>query len=251
MISLIFERDISDNFLMRLAPLYGGLRGSVAIWKNASWFIAAAYQALSTLAVARALTGEAFENSMGRDMGGQFLGLNVYIAIIVLTSCYLLMLINMMTYYSIMAVFGTMLGMIATLAWFQSYSTGGDLDWRGFYGESFSVSGTLLMIVTVVLAGCVPTHVTMLLWGEAYKREVVQVVEIETDAAITDEPVFYDPPTSQTAKRRSLDSQGERKPTPSGPRSRFPSSRSGLSQSARLTKPRPAPSQFDGGATGE
>jgi hypothetical protein len=40
----------------------------------------------------------------------------------------------------------------------------------------------------------VPTQLVLTAWNEKFRKMVVQVVEVETNAAINDQPVFYDPP---------------------------------------------------------
>jgi fructose 1,6-bisphosphatase len=102
-------------------------------------------------------------------------------------------------------MFGTTLGMIAFTALVESWAGRLAVAWTGFYGESFTSASTLLLMVTVILIGSVPTHVTMLLWNETYHKEMVQVVEIETQAILTDEPVFYDPPTAETMAKQGVD----------------------------------------------
>jgi magnesium-transporting ATPase (P-type) len=203
MISIIFERDISDNFLLRLSNLYSQLRSSLNVGRNGSWFISAVYQSVSTILVTWMLTGESFlDRRTGRDMGVQFLSINIFIAIVLMTCIFLIMQLNMLTYYSIVCIVGMLLGMIAVFTVFQTPVVNLRF-WIGFYGESFNAIQTLTIIITVVLMGIVPTHVAMLLWNEKYHEQVIQVIEAETAAAITDEPVFYDPPTSERVVRKN------------------------------------------------
>jgi hypothetical protein len=116
--------------------------------------------------------------------------------------------LNMLTYYSIFAIAGTLLAMIATFSFFQTATLFAATEWMGFYGESFNSVFTLLLIPTLVLAGSVPAHVVILWWNERYHSLPLRVVEEETRAALADEPVFYDPPTTDGGKKKVREEAG-------------------------------------------
>jgi hypothetical protein len=107
--------------------------------------------------------------------------------------CFLLMQINMMTYYSLWSIFGTGLILVAAVSILESFPLGGATTWLGYYGECFVGSNSLIIIVSIVLAGCTPTYVALRLWNEHFQSPVVQAIERETIAFQADEPVFlYD-----------------------------------------------------------
>jgi magnesium-transporting ATPase (P-type) len=199
MIAIIFERDISDNFLMRLSKLYHELKNPLTIFPNASWFGAALYQSISTVFITYFLTGEEFVHpASGKCMGVEFLSINVYVGILILVNTFMFFQISMMTYYSLLCTFGTLLAIVAFMCLLQSSDTPmGVSVWFEFYEESFTTWQSLLLIATIACAGAFPTYLAMMLWNERYHMQVMQVTETEAICLSTDEPVFYSPPRQE------------------------------------------------------
>jgi magnesium-transporting ATPase (P-type) len=219
MLSIIFERDIADNFLLRLSNLYPQLRADLNVGHNIGWLIAAIYQSISTMIVLKVITGDAYESVWdGKGLGVRFLSMDLFIAIVAMTTTFLVSQLNMLTYYSIVCLIGTIIGMIATFAFFQTPLVIKLSEWIGYYAECFDSVYTITVIMALVFTAVVPTHVVMVLWNERYHSLVRRVVEVETTAARTDQPVFYDPPKDEKHEARysaPAEPQGKlRKPSP-------------------------------------
>jgi hypothetical protein len=133
----------------------------------------------------------------------------------------MLSLTNMLTYYSMIAVFGTVLGLVAMFAALQGHNLAMFRTWLGFYGESFSNWQSLLIILSIVLTGVTPVYLATLLWNQHPLATEVQ--EAEVMWVSTDQPVFYSPPKADDIHRDS-DSQ-VRSPSLAEPEFRLPSPR--------------------------
>lgn len=199
MISLLFEKDISDNFLYRDPSLYDKLRNPLKLTPyNLTWFFVALYQGFIVMLISYALTGEAFLNPDGKDYGASYLSFIIYFALVLISLFYMLYQTNTFTYYSIVLIFGTIMLLIASSAFLTSK---GNIEmftkWSGFYGECFNDVRALLFILTIFLAAVSPSWVMLFIFTECKHSDIVQIIEKETNAAKNDVPLFFDPPNDK------------------------------------------------------
>ena len=198
-ISLLFEKDVGENFLYRLSYLYKKLRNPLTLNpSNITWFFVAIYQGAVIIVILWALTGEGYYNSSGKDFGARYLSLILYFSMVIISSFYMLYQTNTFTYYSIVLIFGNILMLIASSAIFQSDIGFEQADtWIGFYGECFNNINTLIIILTIVLAAVSPSWLGLSIWQEYQNSDSLRVIETETNAAKNDEPLFFDPPNAK------------------------------------------------------
>lgn len=200
MIAILFEKDVSENFLYRLSYLYKKLRNPLKIsLSNLNWMYLAIYQGLATMGVAYLLTGEAFlQTDTGKDLGRDFLSLIVFFAQVVTVTFYMVTQLNTLTYYSLILLVGNILLLIAFSGIFQTSwildALGKGRDWQGFFGECFNSWPANLILVTIILASSTPAWLIMSIWNEVASTETLLVMEMETIAAKEDQPLFFDPP---------------------------------------------------------
>ncbi|OHT05469.1 hypothetical protein TRFO_26823 [Tritrichomonas foetus] len=195
-LSLLFEKDVGENFLYRLSYLYKKLRNPLTLRpSNITWFIVAVYQGAIIMLISWALTGEGYFNSSGKDFGASYLSLVLYFSMVLICAFYMLYQTNTFTYYSMVLIFGNILMLVASSALFQSGQVFGQGDaWIGFYGECFNNINTLIIIVTIVLAAVSPSWIGLSVWSEYQNSDSLRVIETETNAAKNDQPLFFDPP---------------------------------------------------------
>lgn len=198
-ISLLFEKDIGENFLYRLSYLYDKLRNPLTLSaSNITWFFVAVYQGSVIMAVSWLLTGEAFLDPDGKDYGAPYLSLILYFSMVLISSFYMLYQTNTFTYYSLVLIFGNIMLLVASSALLQSSGQvfGRWLfgNWIGFYGECFNNTSTLVIIVTIVLAAVSPSWLALTVWSEFRNSDSLRIIETETNAAKNDMPLFFDPP---------------------------------------------------------
>jgi len=200
MIAILFEKDVSENFLYRLSFLYKKLRNPLTItFSNLNWMYVAIYQAIATMTVVYLLTGEAFlQTNTGKDLGRDFLSIIVYISQVLIVTFYLVYQLNTLTYYSLVLLIGNILLLIAFSGIFQSnwllnaFNAG--RDWQGFFGECFNSWPAMLLLLTIFLASVSPSWLGLSIWSEIRSTETLLVIEKETIAAKEDQPLFFDPP---------------------------------------------------------
>ena len=199
MLSLLFEKDISENFLYRLSFLYRQLRNPLTVRpSNLTWFFSACYQGSVTIGVMYLLTGEAFLNTSGKDYGQRYLSLMVYTSLVFSCAFYMAYQTNTFTYYSLILIIGNINLLIAVTACLQSENFLAALigsSWTGFFGECFNSLTSLIILFTTVLASITPSWVGLTVWAEFMHADSLRVIEKETLAAKEDEPLFFDPPT--------------------------------------------------------
>ena len=199
MVSLLFEKDISENFLYRLSFLYRKLRNPLTITpSNLTWFFSACYQGSVTIGVMYLLTGEAFLNASGKDYGQRYLSLMVYTSLVFSCAFYMAYQTNTFTYYSLILIIGNINLLIAFTACLQSenfLARFAGTSWTGFFGECFNSFNSLVILFTTVLASITPSWVGLTVWAEFKHTDSLRVIEKETLAAKEDEPLFFDPPT--------------------------------------------------------
>ena len=200
MIAILFEKDVSENFLYKKSSLYNQLRHPLTIdWKHLTWMYLAILQGLAVMLVAYALTGEAFlQADTGKDLGRDFLSIIVYFAEVIIVTFYLVTQLNVLTYYSLILLVGNLLLLVAFSGIFQSSwlldQTGLGRDWQGFFGECFNSWPAILILITIVLAASTPAWLIQSLWNEMTQKDTLLVIEKETIAAKEDQPLFFDPP---------------------------------------------------------
>ncbi|EAY12263.1 hypothetical protein TVAG_028160 [Trichomonas vaginalis G3] len=199
MLAILFEKDVSENFLYRLSFLYKKLRNPLTIsLKNLSWMYLAVYQAVATMLVAYLLTGEAFlQASSGKDLGRDYLSIIVYIANVINVSFYMTSQLNTLTYYSLVLLIGNLLLLVAFSGILQSsflINYQQSRDWQGFFGECFNSFPSILLLWTMIFASSAPAWLAMSVWNEVAYSETLLVMEKETIAAKDDQPLFFDPP---------------------------------------------------------
>ena len=200
MLSLLFEKDISENFLYRLSFLYKELRNplTIAPW-NLTWFFSACYQGSVTIGVMYALTGEMFASPAGKDYGQRYLSLMIYTSLVFSCAFYMAYQTNTFTYYSLLLIIGNINLFIAFTACLQAENFLSRLvgsSWTGFFGECFNSFDSLVILITTVLSSVTPSWVGLTVWGEFMHADTIRVIEKETAAAKNDEPLFFDPPSS-------------------------------------------------------
>lgn len=198
-ISLLFEKDIGENFLYRLSYLYDKLRNPLTLSaSNTTWFFVAVYQGCIIMLISWALTGEAFLDPNGKDYGAPYLSLILYFSMVLISSFYMLYQTNTFTYYSMVLIFGNIMLLIASSALLQSPNSAlsklFDGSWIGFYGECFNNTNTLIVILTIVLAAVSPSWLILTVWSEFRNSDSIRIIETETNAAKNDVPLFFDPP---------------------------------------------------------
>jgi phospholipid-transporting ATPase len=198
MLAIFFERDLENNFLLRLSHLYNLMRNNLSVLGNISWLVVAAYQAGVMMAIAWALTGEAFVDAeTGIDLGQGYLSLLVYIAVIISVECFLVFNLNVLTYYSIVALVGNIVLMVAAMSVMQSHGFMGWMQWLGFYGECFGSPQALILLTTMSLAAVLPSWAWIAFWSVWRMGDVQQVLEAETLKARNAEVILYDPPRAK------------------------------------------------------
>lgn len=198
-LSLLFEKDIGENFLYRLSYLYDKLRNPLTLKpSNITWFFVAVYQGSVIMLICWALTGEAFLDPEGKDYGSPYLSLILYFSMVLISSFYMLYQTNTFTYYSMVLIFGNLMLLVASSALLQSNGTvfGQSIagNWIGFYGECFNNPQTLIIILTIVLAAVSPSWLALTIWSEFRNSDSIRIIETETNAAKNDVPLFFDPP---------------------------------------------------------
>jgi phospholipid-translocating ATPase len=197
-LSLLFEKDISENFLYKMSFLYTKLRNPLSVRpSNLSWFFSAVWQGAVTMAVAHWLTGEAFLNGAGLDYGQGYLSLLVYTALVFSCAFYMAYQTNTFTYYSFILIIGNLLLLVSMTAVLQTDNAISKLVgtiWTAFFGQCLNSGKTLVLLLTMVLASVTPSWVGLAVWGELFASETLLVIENETRAAKEDRPLFFDPP---------------------------------------------------------
>lgn len=198
-LAVIFEKDISQNFLFKLSSLYKQLRNPLSLHpSNLNWFYVAIYQAFVTMAITFLLTGEAFLNpKTGTDYGSGYLSLVVYFSLVMICSFYMIYQLNTFTYFSLVLICGNILILIAVSGLIQSdvFRLGSDgRNWNGFFGECLNYYQVLIMMLTIFLAAVIPSWIGLTIWAEIRSPEALIAIEKETIAAKNDQPLFFDPP---------------------------------------------------------
>jgi phospholipid-translocating ATPase len=198
LVSLLFEKDISENFLYKLGFLYTKLRNPLTIRpSNLPWFISAVYQGAITMGVAYFLTGEAFLTSAGIDYGQGYLSLLVYTALVFICAFYMAYQTNTFTYYSLILIVGNLLLLISMTACLQTDNAVSKLVgtiWTAFFGQCLNSPKSLVFLATMILAAVTPSWVGLTIWAEFFASDSLLVIENETTAAKEDRPLFFDPP---------------------------------------------------------
>jgi phospholipid-translocating ATPase len=198
MISLLFEKDISENFLYKMSFLYTKLRNPLTINPaNLPWFISAVYQGVITMGVAYLLTGEAFLSTAGLDYGQGYLALLVYTAMVFECAFYMAYQTNTFTYYSLLCIVGNLILLVSMTACLQTDNAISNLvgtGWTAFFGQCLNSAKSLVFLMTMVLAAVTPSWVGLTVWAELFASESLLVIENETNAAKEDHPLFFDPP---------------------------------------------------------
>jgi phospholipid-translocating ATPase len=198
LISLLFERDIGENFLYRLSRLYKKLRDPLTIKpSNLTWFFSAVFQGFVSIAVVYLLTGEAFISAEGKDYGHGYLSIVVYTGRVFIAAFYMAYQTNTFTYYSILLILGNVNLLIAFTACLQSenfLSSWVGTAWIGFFGECLNAQTSLVLVATMVLAAVTPSWVGLTIWAEYTTSDALRVIEMETIASKEDQPLFFDPP---------------------------------------------------------
>lgn len=198
MISVLFEKDVSEPFLLRLSSLYQRLKHPLQIKKPFTEFffmLLAVIQAFSIVIVSYLITGESFYHyESGKDFGADFLFNLLYIVLVFTTSLYLVMHLNILTYYSIVALTGNIVLLFATTEIFQlkidssSYS-----EWKGFYGECFSNRNVLFIFVLLLISTTAPAWFAQTVFNEVAFQETLLIAEKESMAVKEERPLFFDP----------------------------------------------------------
>jgi phospholipid-translocating ATPase len=198
LISLLFEKDISENFLYKMSFLYTKLRNPLSVHpSNLPWFFSAVYQGVMTMAVAYILTGESFLTPQGKDYGQGYLSLLVYTALVFNCAFYMAYQTNTFTYYSLILIVGNLLLLISLTACLQTDNAISQLvgpNWTGFFGQCLNSPESIVFLLTMVLAAVTPAWVGLAVWAEFFASESLLVIENETTAAKEDRPLFFDPP---------------------------------------------------------
>jgi phospholipid-translocating ATPase len=200
MISLIFEKDVSESFLYRLSFLHRKLRNPLTITpSNLTWFFSGVYQGVISMVIVWVLTGEAFLSNAGKDFGVRYLSIVVYIGLVFMCTFYMAYQTNTFTYYSLLLVVGNLNLLIALTAALQSQNFLSKMldGWTGFYGECFNQPRTLVILLTMILASVTPSWVGLTIMAEYQASESRQVMERETIAVKSDEPLFFNPAKSR------------------------------------------------------
>jgi hypothetical protein len=200
MLSLMFEKDIRENFLYRPCSLYTK-QGNPLVKSlfNLPWFISALCQSRITMGVAYTLTGEAFLPSEGMDYEQRYLFLLAYTAWVFISSFYMAYQTNTCMYYGLLLIIRNINLLIAFTACLQSetaFSRVVGTMWTGFFGEYFNSFPSLVMLLTMFLAAVAPSWVGVTVWSESYANALLIVFENETTAATEDRPLFFDSPRS-------------------------------------------------------
>ncbi|KAH0795277.1 Phospholipid-transporting ATPase 2 [Histomonas meleagridis] len=197
LISIIFDKDISDGFLFKLSYLYKKLRNPLTIVpSNVQWFYIALYQGVVTIFTTYLLIGESFMNPYGADFGKSFISIMVFFALVFTCTFYIISKNSTFTFYSIILQVGNLLLLIATSSIVESGITLTQYtkEWIGFFGEVFNNINTLLILLTIVLLNITPPWLVTTIYSEFKLSETVRVIETETIASKNDEPLFFDPP---------------------------------------------------------
>jgi phospholipid-translocating ATPase len=192
--SLLFEKDISDNVLIKLAHLYRPLRESMDFRpSNLLWFWSASVEGFLLMVVVYLLTGEAFLTVDGLDLGQSYLSLLVYIGLVIICVIEIANMTNIFTYYSLLLIVGTVLLIISTTAVVQGSETGMiSTAWAGFFSHCLNSFEGIVLIMTIVLVAVTPAWVGRAIWQEYQAPDWQRVIEAETIAAKHDHPLFFD-----------------------------------------------------------
>jgi hypothetical protein len=195
---LLFEKDIGENYLHRLARLDKKLSNPLTITPpNLTWFYSALFQGFVSILVVYLLTGEAFLSAEEKDYGHGYLSIVVYTGLVFIAAFYMAYQTNTFTYYSILLILGNLNLLIAFTAALQSENFLSNFvgsAWIGFFGECFNALKTLVLVVTMVLAAVTPSWVLLTIWAEYRSPDALRVIEMETIASKEDQPLFFDPP---------------------------------------------------------
>jgi hypothetical protein len=191
--AVIFEKDIRDSFLYKVNGLYQSLRGTLSLSvSNFQWFISAVLQGSIALSVGYALTGEAFQDDDGRDLGQPYLALTIYLAIFLICEFEIVVLMNTFTYYSMALVFGNILLRMAFSIIFQTYPELIGISWDGFFANCLTSFHSIVLLLTIVLAAITPAWVGMAVWNEYWAPDSIRAIEQETIAAKEDRSLFFE-----------------------------------------------------------
>jgi magnesium-transporting ATPase (P-type) len=191
--AVVFEKDIGDSFLYKLNNLYQSLRGKLSLSvTNFQWFISAVLQGSIAMSVGYALTGEAFHDDNGRDLGQPYLALVIYLALFLICEFEIVLLMNTFTYYSLALVFGNILLRIGFSIIFQTYPETIGISWYGFFANCLSSFRGIALLLTIVLAAITPAWVGVAVWNEYWAADSMMAIEQEAIAAQEDRPLFFE-----------------------------------------------------------
>ena len=195
-LSIIFEKDISESFLFQIPSLYRKLMNPLTLGKNVSWIFFSIYQSIMTIVILYVLTGESFINDDGIEFGKTYMSILAFFVLLFTYIFYLIYQTNTFTYYSIVLLTGDVLILVAVIAILQSRPIRliSSEQWVGFFGECFCNYKMLIIMITIFLINVTPPWLWYAVYPEFKLSETIRIIELETISSKKDEPLFFDPP---------------------------------------------------------